>query len=55
MANGNLSKVGILVGLILIVIPEPATTMTGALLVTASTGVNLADAGTGGAATTAEV
>ncbi|USZ73236.1 hypothetical protein [Natronosalvus halobius] len=50
---GGLSKVALLVGLVLIVIPEPATTATGLAITTASVGVNVAgrqaEAAAGGA------
>ncbi|WP_306056974.1 hypothetical protein [Natronococcus wangiae] len=40
---GDLSKIALLVGLLLIVFPEPATTATGLAITTASVGVNVAD------------
>lgn len=43
MGDANLSFIGIVIGLILIVIPEPATTATGLALTTASTGVSVSN------------
>jgi hypothetical protein len=48
MAEGTLHKIALLVGLLLIFIPEPATTTTGLLITAGSVGMD-------GAATTAEV
>ncbi|MCJ0620110.1 hypothetical protein JZX76_11490 [Haloarcula hispanica] len=39
MGDGSLQKVALLVGLILIVIPDPATTTTGLLVTAGSVGM----------------
>jgi hypothetical protein len=43
MPDRNVSLLGIAVGLLLIVIPEPSTTATGLMVTTASVGVEVAD------------
>lgn len=43
MSQGSLSRVGLLVGLLLIVIPEPTTTGTGLAITAASVGLEGAD------------
>lgn len=48
MSKGSLSRVALLVGLLLIVIPDPATTGTGLAITAASVGIE-------GVQTTAEV